>query len=489
MLQKKYISSLIILLISICVILFVVSKSAITSFTHDESYSYTRYVHLSFMDIISYKNPFPNNHILNTLLMKYSEMMFGCSELALRFPNILSFAVYLFFTFLFFKKSNQIILVSFFILMIANIYLIDFFGLARGYGLSFGFMLMSLYFFIRFFKSKLNKDILFFNICALFAMLSNFSLLYFYFGAIFIYNILKLLEYYVFKINSNEKYNFLKINWINIVLFIISTIILYEPIRKIIKFKLIDFGGEAGFIDDTVTTLIQKYFCYTWLNTYELKIAITLILIIVFGSFVIIFINILKKNKEFFVNNIALITINSILIIISLEVILLHYFFKTNYLAGRFALFLFPLFVLNLGFLFEYFSKIKYRNIIFASSIIMALLSILYFSKNVNLNMYSEWYYDSETKNVMKELVVFHKKNESKNDSVKVGITWMFEPAMNYYKYRWKLDWMQPLDRNGLNDKDNFVYIMPEDSAKIEHKNYSIIFSSKSIKTVLLKNQ
>ena len=199
MLQKRYISSFIILLISICVFLFVAYKSAITSFTYDESYSYTRFVHTSFIDILTYKIPHTNNHVLNTLMMKYSEMIFGCSELALRIPNILSFAVYLIFTFLFLRKCNQIIGISFFILMIANPYLIDIFGLARGYGLSLGFMIMSLYFFILYFQTKINRHLILFNICALLATLSNFTLLYFYVGAIVVFNILNFLEYHISK--------------------------------------------------------------------------------------------------------------------------------------------------------------------------------------------------------------------------------------------------------------------------------------------------
>ena len=53
MLQKRYISSFILLLISICIITFVIYKAANSSFTHDESYSYTRYVHKNFMDIFT----------------------------------------------------------------------------------------------------------------------------------------------------------------------------------------------------------------------------------------------------------------------------------------------------------------------------------------------------------------------------------------------------------------------------------------------------
>ena len=76
------------LLISVLLVAFVSIKASIASFTHDESYSYLRFVGQSFFEIISYDTPYTNNHILNTLLMKCFDLLFGTSELALRAPNI-----------------------------------------------------------------------------------------------------------------------------------------------------------------------------------------------------------------------------------------------------------------------------------------------------------------------------------------------------------------------------------------------------------------
>src|ERR1051326_42770 len=122
---------------------YIAIKASISSFTHDESFTYLHYPHDTFMNIISYKNFYTNNHILNSLLMKYSELLFGSSEFALRLPNLLLFIVYMIYSYLLFRKTNQFLSVAIFILLCANSSLIDLFGLARGYGLSFGFMLMS----------------------------------------------------------------------------------------------------------------------------------------------------------------------------------------------------------------------------------------------------------------------------------------------------------------------------------------------------------
>ncbi|MBK8369526.1 MAG: hypothetical protein IPL10_19670 [Bacteroidetes bacterium] len=91
-------------IVGLGILWYIIYKAATTSFTHDESYTYTHYVHQGFMDIISYKTPYTNNHILNTVLMKYCEVFFGSSELSLRLPNILAFILYSIFTILLLYK-------------------------------------------------------------------------------------------------------------------------------------------------------------------------------------------------------------------------------------------------------------------------------------------------------------------------------------------------------------------------------------------------
>ena len=74
---------------------YVFTKANMASFTHDESFTYLNYPHQSFIDIISFNDWYTNNHILNSLFIKYSEQLFGNSELALRLPNLLLLLVYM----------------------------------------------------------------------------------------------------------------------------------------------------------------------------------------------------------------------------------------------------------------------------------------------------------------------------------------------------------------------------------------------------------
>ena len=99
MIQIKRVNLIVFVLITIALVVFDIYKAAHASFTIDESDTYLHWVNSSFMDIISYANPGTNNHILNTLLMKLFQALFGTSELILRLPNILAHILYLIFSF------------------------------------------------------------------------------------------------------------------------------------------------------------------------------------------------------------------------------------------------------------------------------------------------------------------------------------------------------------------------------------------------------
>ena len=247
-----------VLLSGLGIVWYIIYKASHTSFTHDESYTYTHYVHQGFMDIVSYKTPYTNNHILNTVLMKYCELLFGSSELSLRLPNILAFILYSIFIILLLYKYIPKLMFPFYLLMVLNPHLLDFFALARGYGLSFAFLLMSLYYLSLYFTSKQNKHLILFNVGAFLAVMSNFSLLNYYVAALIVYNIV---SYVVLKIDStSNNYHFYKQNKINIVSVILSGMVLYEPLRRISKMSLLDFGGKNGFLEDTVGTAIYSFF-------------------------------------------------------------------------------------------------------------------------------------------------------------------------------------------------------------------------------------
>lgn len=419
-----------VLLSGLGIVWYIIYKASTTSYTHDESYTYTHYVHQGFMDIVSYKTPYTNNHILNTVVMKYCELLFGSSELSLRLPNILAFILYSIFIILLLYKYIPKLMFPFYLLMVLNPHLLDFFALARGYGLSFAFLLMSLYYLSLYFTSKQNKHLILFNVGAFLSVMSNFSLLNYYVAALIVYNIV---SYVVLKIDStSNNYHFYKQNKINIVSVILSGMVLYEPLRRISKMSLLDFGGKNGFMEDTVGTAIYSFFYEMYLTPFLETIFKVFIVSVVALTLIIILKAIVQRNITLFKVHISLVLINLILLAIVTITIAQHLILGNDYYIHRFALFFYPIFILNFIFLLNYFFQLSKTTSV-SISYLCASLALFNIYINHNTAFYKDWKIDSDVKSMMQNLVLEHQKYPNKN--MRLGINWLFEPGVNFYRY------------------------------------------------------
>ena len=129
--------------------------------TIDEATTFLVYVQIPIKDVFL-NNPInTNNHFLNTLLIRLSTWILGDSDFVVRLPSLLGHFLYITFSFKLLRAiSNQtIVIVCGIVLLHLNPYFMDFFGLARGYSLSWGFMMASMYYLFRYIQERKNKHI------------------------------------------------------------------------------------------------------------------------------------------------------------------------------------------------------------------------------------------------------------------------------------------------------------------------------------------
>lgn len=119
--------------------IYVAIRADVLAFTSDEASSFGIFHGVT--DAASRAN----NQLLNTVLMQWSQDLFGESELALRLPNVLAFGLYAggSLALLATLRQRAAILLGA-TLLLADPFLLDFFGLARGYGISLGFSAVAL---------------------------------------------------------------------------------------------------------------------------------------------------------------------------------------------------------------------------------------------------------------------------------------------------------------------------------------------------------
>lgn len=162
----------------------------------DEVVSYNLYISTGRFQPF-YSDLSANNHLLNSLFAHLSYVLFGGSNfLFIRLPNVLSFLVYYYFILKISKnfKSNVLIL-SFRLSLISSIYLLSFFSLARGYGLSFGFLLGAIYYLKETVETLEFKKVVYGLVLSSLFLYSNLSLMILYVAIISIFGLL-----FIFKI-------------------------------------------------------------------------------------------------------------------------------------------------------------------------------------------------------------------------------------------------------------------------------------------------
>ena len=164
------------IVIALLVLAYVVFRAASVSLTLDETGTYLNYVRGGLGKATQVCNS--GNHVLNSVLAVFSTNLLGESELSLRLPNLLSCCMYLLFSVLTVRKLfSPFFALCAFVLLCANPYLLEFFGLCRGYGVALGCQMTAIFFLVQMGGCGFSKH--HYGYCALivlaFGVLANFA--------------------------------------------------------------------------------------------------------------------------------------------------------------------------------------------------------------------------------------------------------------------------------------------------------------------------
>lgn len=463
-------------------------KALTTSFTHDESFTYNHYVTASLADIFSYRLVSPNNHLLNTLLMKTGAYLFGPSEIALRFPNILAHLGFMFFSLLVLRRLDPWIMLPLFAMINCNPYLLDFFALARGNGLSCFFLMGSIYFLVKYHESGRNSRYAWSVIFAFFSVLSHFTLLYFFLALIAAVNLLPLFQRFYSQVRVPfDKKTFFRINFFNLVASLILAIIMTGPVIKLVRADQLFYGGESGFWKDTVGTLIETFFYgMTYGSTWGIAVQL-LVLATILATLAIFLYAIFKKNIRVFQENSVLWTIFVLLLLCMFIILSQFYLVGTKLPVRRYGLLFVPLFMLVFSFLIA--ALFRYRRTktlsLFLGYGFALTLSIHTFSA-FSATTYLDWVYEKETRHVV---TILQNDVRIRHTTVPVtlGITWLFEPTVNFYRLTGGLSCLKEVNREGPGINADYYYISREEMTRIPLRGNPPVILFDDGKTLLVR--
>jgi len=89
---------------------------------------------------------------------------------------------------------------------------------------------------------------------------------------------------------------------------------------------------------------------------------------------------------------------------------------------------------------------------------------------------------------MIQKLTESHLNNGSYPAKIKLGINWLFEPTINFYRQTKNIKWLLPVDRKGILPNDDYYYVFRNEINLSDTNKYKILYEFDRINTVLVKN-
>lgn len=428
---------------------YVLARTILVGVIHDEAYTFNWYMDDTAEAIIRYgMSPLlPNNHVLNTLGMKIFTA-FGTHPFYLRLTALVAFALFLWGSLRWLQQMELPVLrLAGLVLLIANPYVLDFFGLARGYGMAMAFMALSCYQLFAYLRQPGWRSLNLALVTGLLSVESNFTLLNFYLALAGVFSLVFVRLAVAKELDGRT----LRRHIIRLLLISLLVGVLVErPLRRITSAKQL-FGGNTGFWHDTVESLLRQSLygqfyadgVFPWFNT-----ALMLLLAAMAGLFVLILFREGRNAlKQPFAAAFLLLSLSALSIIIQ------HIWLGTEYLQDRTGIFFLLLTSICLVCGLEYIAAaagVTGRRAATSVALLLVLLQTAHLAQSANLKYVLDWKYDANTLEMLNALEKEVSRNTTLALPVRLGANPHFEPSINFYRKTLNMDWLQPVHQDGF---------------------------------------
>lgn len=353
-----------------------------------------------------------NNHFLNSLLSSLFYYVFGDKIIFLRIANVLSSIIFFYYLcrvslFLNSKLFSKLLYIT----LISSTYLIDFFILSRGYGLSISFFTASIFYLVKFNKDKTRTDFYYGLLMSSLALWSNLVLIVPIFIIVCLFVLLFLGD-----IKNKTRFYY----WDILLTVIISILPILVAVLYTLKLRntgSLYFGSEAGLIESVFIRLSQEF-----AGSYLLgKLFLILFSIIYVSSLIVNFFFKELKNENLLIQIILWMTI--------IGYVIVHNILGVNYPQERAALQFILLFILAIYFSVD---KIKYSGVKYLF-IIPILIIPIQFIILLNFKYIQHWKNQTVPFTFYEELYGWQEKNKKKPLISGHGI---LSKVFNFYDYQ-----------------------------------------------------
>ncbi len=441
---------------AIVISILIAYRSCVIPMTHDEASTWLNYRYINVWSCIS--NPAcwgtANNHWLNTLLLQWSASFFGDVAWALRLPNVVAGVGYILCSVLISTRCLKLHSLQFagFLLLCGHVYLLDFFSLARGYGLMASGVIWAIYTILRYLEKYDWRWLLFSLFAITFAILGNFT-------ALLPWAALAL-SWFVW-LSVNKKINLLLRHGL-LWFFNVCTLfyLLHFPIKTLSGSGEFEWGAHSVWetAKDLMISLIYG-------NRFMGESTPVYLLVAIASAIIFIVVAVILNKKYEYRSSIIF---TSLLLVLNVIFILLQEKF-TGALApiGRksiyFIPFIFTLICLGLTLI----RNVRAGRFV---GILISIVLVYNIAHTMPLKSCREWYYDAYYPELLSTLF----PEGPKSDSIRLSTTWIFNPALSFYQKT------VPLPISGLpyqrplviDTTIQFYYVEPQDTIGMAGKGF-----------------
>lgn len=436
------------------------TRAVLLSITFDEAWSRNSYATASIGDILWFRNPTANNHPGNSLLMKLSMAAFGDNAFAMRLPNLLAHLMYIAFSLALARRFRQAVWVLFaFLLLNFHPYLLDFFSLARGYGLAMAMVMGSLYHLYAFRENPFSRHLLWNVVFATLAVFFNFSFLHFFLANATV--LLLLILSHARAWNGKLKTAL----WMaggRILPLVVASLSLYAymrgPVKALIQAKELYYGGATGFWTDTVFSLAHASLYKIDFWQYDAALLLDILLVVLVAMFATFAIDLTERK---FILRESPGTLAFLLLCIPVVTTTLqHYWADSLFLIYRTGMFLLPVFMTAFVWMLRTIAKVPaFRMATVPIGITVAAACILINAIALNTTHTAEWPFDADTRHMMQDLEADYRKRHG-SGTVTIGLSWEMRSGVNFYRRVNAADWLAEPDNKGCQPGKDYYFVL-----------------------------
>ena len=396
--------------------------------TQDEVATCYNHVPRGVFDLMTYqREAVPNNHILNTLAIKLLAGVFGMGQLLARIPALAGGLAYIIAAGAFARLTGGTgwLRLLWFVLLLGNPFMAEFFALARGYGISIGLMMAAIYFTWKYLENAHAKALTRTLFFAGLAVMANFTLLNVYLPLI----LLLFLSIRQHEATVTERRHATGILTAGVLVLVALCAL---PVYRMQAGDELKPWGSAGFYPETLAPLVRSSIMdHPYLDGLTVPVLAKLIVVFCLISWTVAVWR--WGNRRWRLIPPDPLVFAGFLLAGTVAVNLLQNFFlDVPFLNPRTAVFLYPLFALQMIASGELLWR-QWRGKVLYFAVPIAVFTVVNFDNNRNLSQSYEWRYDRGTFTVL-DFIKKTYESEGRTIPFTIDANWLLLNSLHFHE-------------------------------------------------------